>query len=108
MEIIFPIGCITQGKNKLMAQIFREIKKPTDSLLEYYRNQFIRNQSKWIRLSKLTPDHLDTEFKIGKTKYWLRGSINPTEFIIEEVDKSKFFIVDSPRVNNIILKIDQS
>jgi len=87
-----------------MVKIFREIKKPTDSLLLHYEDQFIRNQNKWIRKSKLTPEHLHHEFKMGKTKYNLRGSLNPTEFILEEVGTGKFFIVDSHQVDSCILK----
>lgn len=87
-----------------MIPIFREIKKPTDSLLTYYRDQFIRNQNKWIRRSKITSDQLDLQFKMEGKKYFLRGSFSPTEFLIEEAETEKFFRTDTDRVDAIILK----
>jgi len=87
-----------------MLVIFKEIKKPSDSMMDHYRQQFIRNQNKWMRRSKLTPEHLDAEFKLEKKKYQLRGSFDPTQFIIEENGSGKFFMVDSDRVDKAILK----
>ncbi len=87
-----------------MFQIFKEIKKPSDSLLKHYKEQFIRNQNKWIRRSKINPDQLDEEFKMDGKKYCLRGSFSPTEFLIEEIGTEKFFRTDVDRVDACILK----
>jgi hypothetical protein len=86
-----------------MLQIFKEIKKPTDSLLKHYRDQFIRNQNKWIRRSKITVEQLDAEFKMEGKEFFLRGSFSATEFLLEEVGTERFFRSDVDRVSSSIL-----
>ena len=52
---------------KNQSQKKREIKEPTESMSDYYGDLFKRNQSKWMRRSKLEPTHLEIEFNFEGT-----------------------------------------
>ena len=76
-----------------MFQIFKQIKPPSDSLLKHYQEQYIRNQNKWIRRSKLMPEHLNQEFLLDGEEFWLRGSVSPVEVVVEKKSTSEFFFI---------------
>lgn len=81
----------------------REIKPPTSGMLDYYSKLFKRNQSKWIRRSKLEPDHLGSEFMLGDQKAVLVGSMNSEEVVISTMDENKFFVAHIDDVTKEIL-----
>ena len=78
-------------------------KEPTASMSKYYKDLFIRNQSKWIRRSKLEPSHVDQEFTLDGEKFYLRGSVNPTQVIIESESNKQFMTVNIDLVTQSIL-----
>ena len=78
-------------------------KEPTASMSKYYKDLFIRNQSKWIRRSKLEPSHVDQEFTLDGEKFYLRGSVNPTQVLIESESNKQFMTVNIDLVTQSIL-----
>jgi hypothetical protein len=86
-----------------MFLIFKQIKPPSDSLLKHYQEQYIRNQNKWIRRSKLMPEHLNQEFLLDGEEFWLRGSVSPVEVVVEKKSTSEFFFMSIDPVTKSIL-----
>jgi hypothetical protein len=82
---------------------YKKIKQPTSSMSKYYKDLFIRNQSKWIRRSKLEPSHIDSEFLLEGSKYFLRGSVNSNQVLIESVETAEFMMVNIDLVTDSIL-----
>lgn len=78
-------------------------KEPTAAMSKYYKDLFIRNQSKWIRRSKLEPSHVDQEFTLDGEKFYLRGSVNPTQVLIESESSKQFMTVNIDLVTQSIL-----
>jgi hypothetical protein len=70
---------------------------------KYYKDLFIRNQSKWIRRSKLEPTHIDSEFFLDGEKYFLRGSVNSNQVLIESEATNDFMMVNIDLVTDSIL-----
>ena len=71
----------------------REIKEPTQNMLDYYEKLFLRNQSKWIRRSNLQESHLGSEFLLEGEKYKLLGSSSSMEVVVKNQNSDKYFIV---------------
>ena len=78
-------------------------KEPTAAMSKYYKDLYIRNQSKWIRRSKLEPTHIDSEFILDGEKFYLRGSVNPTQVLIESETTKEFMLVNIDLVTDSIL-----
>jgi hypothetical protein len=85
---------------------FKEIKKPTDSMLSFYENMFKRNQSKFIRRSKLDVSHLGCEFNYAdkKMKMKILGAMDANLMVAENVEDGKCYIIHGDSVTNSILK----
>jgi len=81
----------------------KRIRKPDDSLMKHYQDQYIRNQNKWIRRSKLLPEHLDQEFLLEGEEYCLRGSVSPVQVVVEKKSTSEYFIMPIDPVTKSIL-----
>lgn len=90
----------------LKPSYFKEIKKPTDSMLVFYERMFKRNQSKFIRRSSLEVSHLGAEFDYDDKKLKLLGSIDSTLMVAEDINSGKCYIVHGDPVTNSILKKD--
>ncbi len=90
----------------LKASYFKEIKKPTDSMVVFYEKMFKRNQSKFMRRSSLEVSHLGSEFEYDDKKLKLLGAIDSTLMITEDVNDGKCYIVHGDTVTNSILKKD--
>lgn len=82
----------------------KRIKEPTDSMRNHYENLYMRNQSKWMRRSKLEQSHLGAEFLFEGENHKLIGSSSSTEVIIENLSTSEFFIAHIDDVTSCILK----
>ncbi len=82
----------------------REIKEPSVSMADYYGKLFKRNQSKWIRRSKLEPEHLGSEFFFEGDTAKLIGSMNSEEVILKLENENKFWVVHIDDVTREILK----
>ena len=81
----------------------RKIKEPTDSMKEYYEKLYLRNQSKWMRRSKLEQSHLGSEFVFLKESHKLLGSSSSTEVVLENLVNGEYYIVHIDDVTSIIL-----
>lgn len=82
----------------------RQIKEPTKSMGDYYGKMFSRNQSKWIRRSKLEPDHLGCEFSLEGEKAKLIGTLNPEDVIVQLIESNEFWVVHIDDVTPLILQ----
>lgn len=83
----------------------REIKEPTQNMLDYYEKLFLRNQSKWIRRSNLQESHLGSEFVLEGEKYKLLGSSSSMEVVVKNQNSDKYFIVPIDDVTKSILNL---
>jgi hypothetical protein len=83
----------------------REIKEPTQNMLDYYEKLFLRNQSKWIRRSNLQESHLGSEFLLEGEKYKLLGSSSSMEVVVKNQNSDKYFIVPIDDVTKSILNL---
>jgi hypothetical protein len=81
----------------------REIKEPTESMSNYYGGLFKRNQSKWIRRSKLEPTHLEIEFNFEGTPAKIIGSMNSEEVILHLIESNKYIVTHIDGVTQEIL-----
>jgi hypothetical protein len=78
---------------------FIAMREPTDSLKEYWRKLYVRNQSKWIRRSKLTKEHLDQEFLWDGIEYSLEGAVDSLHMLVKRIGDNKYFRVHSDLVD---------
>ena len=82
---------------------FKKIKPPHDSMEKYYQTMFNRNQSKWMRRSKMEPSHLGIEFDLEGSKYSLIGSATSTEVVIKKIETGEFFMTNIDPVSASVL-----
>tara|TARA_R110000868_G_scaffold368629_2_gene631722 strand:+ start:1096 stop:1371 length:276 start_codon:yes stop_codon:yes gene_type:complete len=82
---------------------FKKIKPPHDSMEKYYQTMFNRNQSKWMRRSKMEPSHLGIEFDLEGSKYSLIGSATSTEVVIKNIETGEFFMTNIDPVSASVL-----
>ena len=88
---------------KNQSQKKREIKEPTESMSDYYGDLFKRNQSKWMRRSKLEPTHLEIEFNFEGTPAKIIGSMNSEEVILHLIESNKYVVTHIDGVTQEIL-----
>ena len=88
---------------KNQSQKKREIKEPTESMSDYYGDLFKRNQSKWMRRSKLEPVHLGIEFNFEGTPAKIIGSMNSEEVILHLIESNKYVVTHIDGVTQEIL-----
>jgi len=81
----------------------RKIKEPTESMRKYYGDLFIRNQSKWIRRSKLEASHLGTNFEFEGENVNLIGSMTSEEVILQLIEANEYLVVHIDDVTREIL-----
>jgi len=82
----------------------RRIKEPTDSMRKYYGDQFVRNQSKWIRRSKLEPSHLGNSFIFEKKEAILLGSMTSEEALVHFTESDEYIVIHIDDVTRAILE----
>lgn len=80
----------------------RRMKKPSDAMLKYYADLYLRNQNKWIRKSMLKPADLGKTFVHDGIQYELIGSVSPKEFFIRS-EEDQYFIVLTQLVDGYLL-----
>jgi hypothetical protein len=81
----------------------RKIKKPTESMRKYYEDLYLRNQSKWMRRSKLEQSHLGSEFIFLQENHKLLGSSSSTDVVLSNLESGEFYIVHIDDVTPLIL-----
>jgi hypothetical protein len=73
----------------------KEVVAPSPGVLDSYKKLYRRNQTKWMRRSKLELQHLDKEVEIEGVTYVLEGSIDSSMMIIRDKETGKFYMVYS-------------
>ena len=82
----------------------RKIKEPTDSMRKYYADLFVRNQSKWMRRSKLETSHLETNFTFEGENATLVGSLSSEEVLLHLTEANEYMIVHIDDASREILE----
>jgi len=80
----------------------KEVVQPSEGVMKSYKNLFQRNQSKWMRRSKMEVSHLDAEFIWEGKEFVLEGSIDSLMMIIREKESGKFYRVHSDLVDSAL------
>lgn len=83
----------------------KKIKEPTDSLKEYYKNLFSRNQNKWMRRSKLEESHIGSLFILEDSEYELLGAMDSLQVIIRNTSDNSYYMTHIDEVTKSILNI---
>jgi hypothetical protein len=81
----------------------KKIKEPTDYMRNHYRNLFLRNQSKWIRRSKLETSHLGIAFVFEGNDAILIGSVTSEEVLLHLTESDEYMITHIDEVSRTIL-----
>ena len=82
---------------------FKSMREPSDSLKEYYLKMYERNQTKFIRRSKLEMEHIGQEFEYDGKTLRLMGSIDSILMLVFDVNENKYYRIHSDFVTNGIL-----
>lgn len=78
---------------------FKQVVEPSEGVMESYRKLFNRNQSKWMRRSKLELSDLGKDFIWEDKTYTLEGSIDSINMIVRESESNKYYRVHSDLVS---------
>lgn len=81
----------------------RKIFCYTDSLLELFRRDFIRDTQKFFRASKITEAHLDVPFEHKSITWKLIGQTDDKEMICENLTTGGYFGIDRITVQRCLL-----
>jgi hypothetical protein len=82
---------------------FKSVREPSDSLKEYYLKMYERNQTKFIRRSKLEMEHIGQEFEHNGKTLKLVGSIDPILMLVFDSNENKYYRIHSDLVTDGIL-----
>jgi hypothetical protein len=77
---------------------FKQVIEPSESLMVSYRKLFNRNQSKWMRRSKLELSDLGKDFIWEDKTYTLEGAIDAMNMLVRETESHKYYRVHSDLV----------
>jgi hypothetical protein len=78
---------------------FKQVVEPSEGVMESYRKLFNRNQSKWMRRSKLEISDLGKDFIWEDKTYILEGSIDAINMIVRESESNKYYRVHTDLVS---------
>jgi len=81
----------------------RKIHCYTDSLLEIYKKEFIRDTKKFFRASKLTVEHLGVPFTIKNEKFEIVGQQDAKELVCRNLEDGTLWNIDRVKVQFAIL-----
>lgn len=82
---------------------FRSFNEPSDTLKEHYAKLYKRNQTKFIRRSKLEIEHLGQEFEHDGKTLKLIGSIDSILMVVVDVNENKYYRIHTDIVTEGIL-----
>ena len=83
---------------------WKKINPPSGSMREHYASMFKRNQMKFMRRSRLTPEHIGSEFVYEGSPYKLIGTGTPVEMIIENLEDGSCYMVHCDLITKLILE----
>ena len=75
-----------------------------ESLLDLYRKEFLRDAAKFIRASRLLPEHLDTEIQFKGARVIFKGFIDDDTVVIEDLDNSCHWILNRKEFEKEVLQ----
>lgn len=78
---------------------FKQVIEPSEGVMESYRKLFNRNQSKWMRRSKLEISDLGKNFIWEDKTYTVEGAIDAMYMIVKETESNKYYRVHSDLVS---------
>lgn len=82
---------------------YRAVKEPTEGVKEHYANYFKRNQTKFMRRSKLEESHLGSEFEFDGKTFKLLGSVDPVLMFVVDINENKYYFLHCDVVTEQIL-----
>lgn len=82
---------------------WRRVTSPSERVLESYKKLFLRNQSKWMRRSKLEQKHLGESFKHSGKDYVLIGTVDIHNNMIVKDSEGNYYFVHSDVIDSILL-----
>lgn len=86
---------------------YRKIKPPFKSTLEYYEQYYKRNQSKFMRRSKLEISHLGEQFEFDGKTLKLIGAADPKLMVVVDINDDQHYFLHSDVVTEKILNKEQ-
>jgi hypothetical protein len=81
----------------------RKIACYTDSLLEVYYKEFVRDTDKFFRASKLTLEHMKESFSMKGENWKIIGQLDSKEMVCQNVETKAVYAIDRIEVQNAIL-----
>jgi biotin-(acetyl-CoA carboxylase) ligase len=93
-----------EEKEFTTATEFKKINTPAETILKHYENLYKRNQNKFIRRSKLEPEHLGSEFKYKKKNLKIVGSIDERQLIVVDTADETYYMIHIDIPTDKILK----
>lgn len=93
-----------EEKEFITATEFKKVNTPAESILKHYENLYKRNQNKFIRRSKLEPEHLGTEFKYRKKNLRIAGSIDERQLLVVDTSDETYYMIHIDIPTEKILK----
>lgn len=74
-----------------------------ESILNVYRKEFLRDTAKFIRASRLLPEHLDTEMEFKGARVHFKGFIDDETVVIEDLDNKCHWILNRKEFEKAVL-----
>lgn len=81
----------------------RKIFCYTDSLLEVFYKDFVRDTDKFFRASKITLEHMKNEFEIKGNKWKIVGLIDAREMVCRNLNDNSVWAIDRQEVQRAIM-----
>jgi len=81
----------------------RKIFCYTDSLLEVFYKDFVRDTDKFFRASKLTLEHMKVEFDYKGDKWKIIGLIDAKEMVCRNINNNSVWAIDRQEVQKAIM-----
>ena len=81
----------------------RKIFCHSPALLEMYYKEFERDASKFFRASKITLEHMDTEFTIKGEKWKVIGQVDFKEMVCKNVESGSIYAIDRIEVQRALI-----
>jgi hypothetical protein len=75
----------------------------TESLLEMYRRDFLRDTDKFFRASKVEVKHLEETFEHKGNKWQLVGQIDDKEMVCKNLDTETYWAIDRITVQRCLI-----
>lgn len=82
---------------------YRKVKEPSKEMKAFYADYYKRNQTKFMRRSKLEESHLGSEFDFDGKRLKLLGAVDPILMFVVDVNENAYYFLHSDVVTEKIL-----